>query len=142
MGRGESFNLEWRQGYGIVVLLALPPFPFYQCVELARPLPRGLKIHFRDEPNEEELRHLHFEEITAERDAEGRETYRTCSDTGYIMHVSGMGATVGEARQEVYRRIDNIYIPKMFYRADVGTQFIERDRMLLERWGYFPAMWR
>ncbi len=136
VARGESFNLEWRQGYGIVVLLAVPPFPFYQRVELRRPLALGLKIHFLEEPNDEDLRHIHLEEITAQRDEQGRETYHTHSDTGYIMHVSGMGATVADAQKDVYRRIDNIYIPKMFFRSDIGAQFLERDRMLLEKWGY------
>jgi phosphoribosylamine--glycine ligase len=118
------------------VLIALPPFPFYQCVERERPLPPGLHIHFRDEPDEGELRHFHPEEVKVHRNEQGRETWRTCSDTGYVMHVSGLGATVEEARTTVYRRIGNIVIPKMFYRSDIGVRFLERDRALLERWGY------
>lgn len=136
VARGVAYDLEWREGYGIVVLIALPPFPFYQCVERKRPLPRGLKVHFFEEPDEEELRHYHFEEVAGERNAKGRESYYTCSDTGFIMHVSGIGATVEEARAEVYRRIGNIVIPKMFYRNDIGVRFMERDRALLARWGY------
>lgn len=136
VARGEDYRLEWRTGYGIVVLIALPPFPFYQCVERERPLPQGLQIHFREDPDEGELRHYHPEEATVLQDGQGRETWRTCSDTGYIMHVSGMGATVEEARDDAYRRIGNIVIPKMFYRSDIGVRFLEWDRALLERWKY------
>ena len=39
VARGQSYDLDWQEGYGIVVLIALPPFPFHQCVERIRPLP-------------------------------------------------------------------------------------------------------
>lgn len=119
-----------------MVLIALPPFPFYQHVGQERPLPQGLQVHFRENPDAEELRHYHPEELRMLHDKSGRETWHTCSDTGYIMHVSGMGATVEEAREQVYRRIGNIVIPKMFYRSDIGVRYLERDRALLEQWGY------
>lgn len=136
VARGEDYRLEYRTGYGIVVLIALPPFPFYQCVERECPVQHGLKIHFREAPDVEELRHYHPEEVTVQRDGQGREIWRTCSGAGYIMHVSALGATVEEAREQVYRRINNIVIPKMFYRTDIGVRFLERDRELLERWGW------
>lgn len=149
VARGEDYDLEWQEGYGIVVLIALPPFPFYQCVDRKRPLPPGLQIHFREEPDDEELRHYHPEEVTVEHGSapltnrslsgvEGKqpEVLRTCSDTGYVMHVSSLGTTAEEAREQVYRRIGNIVIPKMFYRTDIGVRFLERERTLLKKWGY------
>jgi len=140
VARGEDCQLECRAGYGIVVLIALPPFPFYHGIQRQRrPLPQGLKIHFREVPDEGELRHYHTDGATVQRDDQGRETWRTCSDTGYIMHVSGLGATVEAARDQTYRRINNVVIPKMFYRNDIGVRFLERDRGLLEKWGYLLA---
>jgi phosphoribosylamine--glycine ligase len=140
VARGEEYQLEWQAGYGIVALIALPPFPFYQHVVREHPLPAGLQIHFRNRLDEGELRHFHPEEVTALRDAQGREEWRTCSDKGYIMHVSALGATVEEARDLVCRRIGNIVIPKMFYRSDIGVRFLERDRGLLETWGYLQGV--
>ena len=136
LARGESFDLQWREGFGVVVLIALPPFPFYQSVDRERPLPLGLRVHFHTEPGEQDQRHIHWEEVTMQRNGQGRELFYACSDIGYLMHVSGMGATIEEARQDVYRRADNIVIPKMFYRSDIGVRFLERDRVLLEKWGY------
>ncbi len=135
VARGEQYQLDWQSGYGIVVLIALPPFPFYQHIEQERPLPPGLQIHFRETQDAEEWRHYHPEEVTVENNGEG-EIWRTCSDTGYVMHVSSLGATVEEARDQVYRRINNIVIPKMFYRSDIGVLFLERDQRLLERCGW------
>jgi phosphoribosylamine--glycine ligase len=140
VARGEDYPLECRTGYGVVALIALPPFPFYQSVPRTHPLPPGIKIQFFDYPDEEELRHYHPDEVTVQREGQGRETWLTCSDTGYIMHVSALGATVEDARALVCRRIENIVIPKMYYRSDIGVRFLERDRALLEQWGYLLGM--
>ena len=85
------------------------------------------------------MRHLHFEEVSVHADEGGKASYHVCSDCGYVMHVSALGKTVEEARETVYRRIGNIVIPKMFHRTDIGVRFLERDRGLLERWGYLPS---
>ena len=136
VARGEDYSLEWREGFGIVVLIAVPPFPFYQCVDRERPLPRGLQIHFSKGLDKSDLRHFHPEEVTVRRNGQGEEVWYTCSDTGYILHVSSLGETVEAARAQVYNLIGSIVIPKLFYRTDIGVQFLERDRRLLEKWGY------
>lgn len=136
LARGERIDLDWRQGYGIVVLVALPPFPFSPCIQPEYPLPPGLRIHFRDCPDTTELAHYHPEEVAISTGQDGREEWHTCSASGYIMHLSGMGATVEEARQQVCQRVANIVIPKMFYRNDIGVRFLEQDRARLEKWGY------
>ncbi len=137
ISRSEPYDLEWKEGFGIVVLIAVPPFPFHQCVERIRPLPRGLKIHFHEEMSVEEYRHYHLEEIAVHYDERGHECYHICSDSGFVMHVSALGKTVEQACESAYRRISNIVIPKMFYRTDIGMRFLERDRALLVKWGYF-----
>ncbi|MHB8988110.1 MAG: phosphoribosylglycinamide synthetase C domain-containing protein [Desulfobulbia bacterium] len=136
VARGESYNLDWHPGYGVVVLVALTPFPFLQTTERPRPLPLGLRIRFHDQPDEAELMHFHPEEITMQRDQQGQEAWHTCSDSGYILHVSGMGATVEEAREMAYQRIDNLVIPKMFYRHDIGLRFLKQDKARLTQWGW------
>jgi len=133
---GKPYDLEWRPGYGIVVLVALTPFPFLHAAERTRPLPLGLRINFHEYPGQNELRHFHPEEITVGQDEQGREIWHTCSDTGYILHVSGMGASVEEARDMAYQRIDNLVIPKMFYRHYIGMRFLRQDRALLTQWGW------
>lgn len=100
------------------------------------PLPRGLPIRFREEPDTAELRHYHFEEVGSGRDAQGRERYHTLTESGYVLHVSALERTVEEARQVALRRAENVVIPKMFYRNDIGEKFAHRDRTLLEKWGW------
>ena len=136
VAQGKPYDLKWRPGYGIVVLVALTPFPFHQATERTRPLPLGLRIHFHDTPSQEELLHFHPDEVSVEMAGDGREVWHTCSDTGYILHVSGMGATVEEARDMAYQRIDNLVLPKMFYRHDIGLRFLKQDRERLRQWGW------
>ena len=72
VARGEDYPLEVREGYGVVMLIAIPPFPYCSCSPGEHLLPRGLKIHFREEPDDEELRHFHFEEVSGAHDGMGR----------------------------------------------------------------------
>jgi len=50
--------------------------------------------------------------------------------------VTGHGATVEEARQQACRRIENIVIPRMYYRADIGQSVIHATQSKLEQLGY------
>jgi phosphoribosylamine-glycine ligase len=52
------------------------------------------------------------------------------------MCVTGIGSSVHKAMQKAYRLIDKIVIPRIFFRNDIGLKFIERDKALLEKWGY------
>jgi phosphoribosylamine--glycine ligase len=40
------------------------------------------------------------------------------------------------AREEAYGRIDDIVIPNLYYRDDIGERWILRDGDLLQAWGY------
>jgi len=44
--------------------------------------------------------------------------------------------TVEEARRQTYGLLGRIVVPRMFYRDDIGQRLIERDRDLLQKWGY------
>ncbi len=124
VARGESYDLEWQEGFGAVVLIAVPPFPFHQNVKSIRPLPRGIKINFREEMTKEEMKQLQLDEAAIHYDERAQKSFHVCSDSGYVMHVSAIGKTVREAQETVYRRISKIVIPKMFYRTDIGVGFL------------------
>jgi len=54
---------------------------------------------------------------------------------GAALIVVGTGATIKQAQKQLYRRINNIFIPNMFYRNDIGDRWYQ-DRIKLRRWGY------
>ncbi len=127
---GQSYDLKWKKGYGIVLLLAVPPFPYSK--KSKDNIFFGLNIYL-DKLNEEELKHVHFEGIAKRHDSD---QYYISDTRGYVLYVTGMGKTPEEARKNVYDIAEKIVIPKAMYRNDIAQRFIDKDRAKLEKWGY------
>ncbi len=127
---GEQYDFPYMKGYGAIVLIATAPFPYSSIHK--KDSSRLMPILFRSELTEAERRSLHFEAVSRRKDGE----YYVALDTGFILHVSGVGRSAEQARKQVYDLVQKIVIPKMFYRTDIGLKFIEEDRARLKRWGY------
>jgi phosphoribosylamine--glycine ligase len=126
---GRAYDLKWRKGFCVVVLVAVPPFP-YQAIN-SRYNPEGLGIYFKNALTEEERNNVHFSEVTRVQDQ-----YTVAANSGYVLCVTGTGRTVSAARDSAYALADKIHIPKMFYRNDIGRKFLQSDRALLMKWEY------
>jgi phosphoribosylamine--glycine ligase len=50
--------------------------------------------------------------------------------------VTGKGDTMQNARRQAYERVDNIVVPNLYYRDDVGERWIGGDGDRLQAWGY------
>lgn len=133
IARGENYDLQWKRGYGVVVLLAVPPFPY--AIKLRGVSAKGLDIYFKENFRPEDRAHLHFETVSA-RNPDDLDSLYVSDDDGYVLSVTHMGDTVEKARENVYALVKQIMIPKMFYREDIGSSFAERDEKLLKSWGY------
>lgn len=133
---GKSCDLRWREGYAVVVLVAVPPFPFCPKICDCAVDPRGLEIHFRKPPGPDDCPHIHFEGVAKETDSTGAEHYRLIDHTGYAMHITGHGATVEAALDAAYQRIDNVVIPRMYFRQDVGLGFLRQYQNILSVGGW------
>jgi phosphoribosylamine--glycine ligase len=55
--------------------------------------------------------------------------------SGVILTVVGLGPTMRQAQRQAYARIENIMIPNMYYRKDIGDRWYE-DHDRLHSWGY------
>ncbi len=128
---GKPSTLEWKKGFGIVVLIAVPPFPYAKQVQTNSSF--STTIHFSEKLLADGLPHIHFEEVRYDTKSK---QYIISDTNGYPLYITGMGETVKEARHAVYRGIKEIYIPKMFYRNDIGLKFMEHDEEKLRNWGY------
>ena len=58
-----------------------------------------------------------------------------CGSSGTALVVSDMGTTMREAQQQMYARIDNILIPNMYYRTDIGNRWHD-EHDTLHTWAY------
>lgn len=131
---GKPYDLKFKKGYGVVVFIATPPFPY--PMKLRKYYPEGQKIFFKKDFSEKDLKHVHFEEVSIKQSKEKKKEYYISSKTGHILTITGMGKTVKEARERTYRVIDKIVIPKMFYRTDIGLKFIQEEQKMLKKWGW------
>ena len=130
---GDMRDISFKKGYGIVITIAAPPFP-YQGIS-SRYFLKGSQIRFRRSLSDQEMRHLHFEEVSFLESKNNRE-YNISGQSGFILYISGSGRTIHEARNKTYDLAKDVIVPKMFYRTDIGTQFSEKELPLLQKWGW------
>ncbi len=131
---GRPYELQHRDGYCIALTLALPPFPYEGSLDKEYSSD-GLELFFRDQLSEEEFNNIHFEAIEKRKDGI-MERYFVTRSIGYTIFVTGYGKTAEEAQDAVYALAKKIVIPKVFYRTDIGSAFVKKDKDLLEKWGW------
>lgn len=130
----KPFKLKWSKGYGIVVLVSLPPFPYKQKMNDCSPL--GLEIYFDNSVIKNNFRHVHFEGVLMKNTNKRTKKYYISDDLGYILYVTALGESIKDAWKKAEKILDKIYVPKMFYRNDIGLNFEEEGREKLRIWGY------
>jgi phosphoribosylamine--glycine ligase len=128
---GKKYDLKYRKGYATVAFVGTPPYPYANRSNLNSP--KGLEIFFNGDLSEDEKNNIYLEEVSTVKKNEKTE-YVISGNSGYIAHVAGFGKTVGEAREKMYNLIEKIVIPKMFYRTDIGLEFINRNEKKLKEW--------
>jgi phosphoribosylamine---glycine ligase len=131
IAKGEDYDLDWKKGYGIVLTIAVPPFPYPK--KMKENYAYGINIHFKDLP-EDEFEHIHFEEVSRRMHSQGQ--LYISDKRGYILYVTGIADDIQKAQEKVYSIAQRIIIPKVIYRNDIGTSFLKRDQDLLKNWGY------
>jgi phosphoribosylamine--glycine ligase len=118
-----------RDGFAVGVVLTVPPFPYSAGYER---LSKGLPVIFDAALDEADRGHLHYGEVALDED--GRLV--TAGMVGYIMVVTGCGATATAAREDVYARVRKVYLPNGRYRRDIGERFVEHDQARLQSLGW------
>ena len=126
---GRDTALRTRDGFAICVVLTVPTFPYYHGYEQ---LGIGSPILFRETMTDADRDQLHFAEVAMEGDQ-----LVTAGSVGYVMVVTGRGATVEAARADAYARCAKVVIPNVRYRLDIGEKFLRHDRAEMLRLGLF-----
>lgn len=131
---GRPYDLKVHEGYGIVLTLAVPPFP-YDGEQVPGVSSIGLPLLLRSPLTDDEARRLHLEGVALERDEESGRTVLARS-LGWAVFVSGIGTTVEAAQRLAYALARKIVIPKVMYRTDIGDRFLAGDRDRLQAGGW------
>jgi phosphoribosylamine--glycine ligase len=125
LARGEQTDLKTKKGFQIGVVVAVPPFPFTD-VQAFRRYSEDATIIFK-RPN---IDGVHLGDVKL---VDG--DWRLAGQSGYAVIVTGSGITVDDAQKQVYKRVENILIPNMFYRTDIGNRWVH-DSDMLHAWEY------
>ncbi len=128
---GKQYDFRFKKGeYGIIALVALPPFPYADTLRTKKPV--NVDIFFDKDMDDNHLHHIHLEEVSRRRSG----GFYVSGVSGFALHVSGRGMTIGKARDHAYSIMRKVTLPKMFYRTDIGLKFEKEDRKKLKKWGY------
>ncbi|MCX6736713.1 MAG: phosphoribosylamine--glycine ligase [Candidatus Parcubacteria bacterium] len=126
LAQGEDFELKTKKGFQVGARILVPSHLTRNDKDLIE-MYHDLPILFKKPDN---LDGIHIEDVKIEDGI-----WRIAGGSGCLMVVTGSGATVAEARDQMYNRMKNIMVLNMFYRTDIGAKWeIDSDR--LHTWGY------
>lgn len=131
LAKGENYKLKWKKGYGLIVLITTPPFPFGDNTKNEDLV--GVEV-FLDKLNKQEIEHIRLDGLS-KKNSNSNKLYLS-DDAGYVLYVTNIGKTIKEARDKTYSIIKKIIVPKMMYRNDIGEKFMKSDYQKLKDWGY------
>ena len=125
LANNQPYELKQKTGFQVGVVLAVPPFPFNDQAAFKK-YSANSTVAFKKSTTEG----VHLGDVKLHNDI-----WHLAGYSGYALIVNGSGLTMQEARTQAYTRIQNITIPNMFYRTDIGVRwFTDSDK--LHAWGY------
>ena len=125
LASGQPTRLRTKARFQVGVRVVVPPYPFDDPATFDM-LCRGAVIAFkRGTPAG-----VHIEEV---KQVNGR--WLVTGGSGAVLVVVGLGSTMRKAQVRAYARLENVVIPHMYYRDDIGDHWADDvDRLL--SWGY------
>lgn len=126
---GTLERFRYKSGFQVGAYVVLPPFPFDD--------PKTFEVNSKDAVvlfKKPSLEGVHIEEIK-----QVNNEWVVTGDSGVVLLITGSGATMKQARSQLYNRISNIILPNMYYRKDIGDRWFE-DSDKLHNWGYLRGV--
>lgn len=125
MASGSDADIKVKKGFQVGVRLVVPPYPFRDSRTFDS-YSKNAAIVFK-KPGRDGV---HIEDVKLVNDE-----WLVTGSSGVALVVAGAGQTMREARAQAYKRIQDILIPNMYYRTDIGERWFE-DSDRLHSWGY------
>ncbi|AEN05040.1 hypothetical protein [Halolamina sp.] len=145
LAQGNDPNLQVHSGFQVCIRVVLPPFPF-DDERTYDENSRNAAVVF--ETDSKEGVHIEDAKCVSLRDTEmgsgepcdPRATidgqWRVAGENGMPIVVTGKGETMREAREQCYARVDDIVMPNLYYRDDVGERWMDGEGDRLQAWDY------
>lgn len=131
---GTQCDLQVRNDFCIGLTLAVPPFP-YDGEQLANVSAEGIPFFLKRALSSEEWQNFHPEGMAKTFDEKGEQIFLTRS-LGYTAFVTGIGPSVPEAQAAAYALANQVVIPKVMFRTDIGNRFLDGQEKELKKYGW------
>jgi phosphoribosylamine---glycine ligase len=125
LAEGSITTFKARSGFQVGVRIMVPPFPYTDPETFAK-TSKDAVIIFKKPTHEG----VHIEDVK-----QINNEWVVTGTSGVVLIVVGTGTTMKAAQKQAYNRIENIIIPNMYYRMDIGDRWFE-DFDRLHTWGY------
>ncbi len=125
LGKGKNIDIKVKKGFQIGVVIATPPFPFDDYTTFKKQS-EGASIIFKGKNKDG----VHIAEVKLVNN-----DWVIAGASGYPVIVTGSGITMNDAIKQTYNRVNNLTIPNMYYRTDIGERWVQ-DSDSLHTWGY------
>lgn len=129
IAKGEKPRLKTKTGFQIGARVVVPPFP-YQDEKTFNSFSKNAAIVFKKPQYEG----VHIEDVKLVN-----KVWLVTGTSGVVLVVTGTAQTMKQAQKQLYDRIQNILIPNMYYRTDIGDRWYEDSDKLLN-WGYLREL--
>ncbi len=126
LAEGSLNTFKTRRGFQIGVRIVAPPYPFNDD-NTFQSQSKDAAILFKKSEN---LDGIHIEDVKRIN-----QQWLIAGNTGVALVVCGQGQTMKQAQNQVYNRVNNVIIPSMYYRKDIGDRWYD-DSDRLHAWGY------
>jgi len=137
LANGRDPGFEVHDGYQIGVRVVLPPFPFDDEPTYDENS-RNAAIVFGSDDGDGTTTPPPGVHIEDAKRVDGQ--WRVAGESGMPLVVTGKGETMREAQQQAYERVEDVLIPNLYYRDDIGDRWVEGDGDRLQAWDYLgPA---
>ncbi|WP_435359365.1 phosphoribosylamine--glycine ligase [Haloarchaeobius sp. DFWS5] len=141
IANGRDPDLQVHRGFQVGVRVCLPPFPFDDEATFVENS-KNAAVVFREAFEGERPPGVHIEDVkrvgpdgSTEGVTPADGQWRVAGTSGIPLVVIGRGASMRAAQAQAYRRIEDIILPNMYYRDDIGDRWVD-DGDRLHSWGY------
>ncbi|HEX4799364.1 MAG TPA: hypothetical protein VFV22_02395 [Candidatus Paceibacterota bacterium] len=137
IANGENTELSFKKGYGVVVAVAVPPFPYPPKTKENKTVKqRDLLFSTNENVSVKDLYSIYLEEISLKKNKRGEEVMYWAGEFGYAGYVTSVAGTIPKAHRKAMKMLSHINLPKMIYRTDIGERVHKHDLPQLKKWGW------
>ncbi|MBP9842510.1 MAG: hypothetical protein KBC62_00740 [Candidatus Pacebacteria bacterium] len=131
---GKQADVKYKAGYGIVVALSVPPFPYPPKKQ--RSTSKKKIMTLSSKMSEEDKNSLYLEEMSIKKKTDGSDELYWSGEFGYVGYITATGKTIAEAQKKIKKRLSLIHMPGLIYRTDIGDRVKKHDLPQLKKWGW------